>query len=167
MAKWKVKRTLLLFGGGFLLVVVAAWYFTSDRDPGSGQGGPENTVVLPQSPKDSVRALYGYVAANRGGQACALFQPEAASGFAEAMGGGDCGEAMRRLSGEVRDKSGYANPGFPAGSATVSGGRAEISSCAMKVSGGRLLGAFTLERQDNGSWIITDHRTEPANCSTG
>jgi len=161
------RRKLVLAGAAVVLLGVGWWWWSDDSTPGAGDGGAAVAPVLPQSPKDSVRAVYSYIAANRPDQACVLFTPQAAQAFAAAHGGSDCAQAARRLAEQVQDRTAYANPVFPEGSAVVIGTDAEVRSCSMQVTGGPRLGMFLLQRQPNGGWVISGHEAEPADCLTG
>ncbi|MCP2260362.1 hypothetical protein LX15_004076 [Streptoalloteichus tenebrarius] len=167
VAKKRSRRSLWLFLGGFLLVVGGYWYFSDDSDPGTGQGGPTYSPVYWSTPKEAVIAVYQFTAHGDAGKACALFSPEGRDAFARNSGGGDCQQAVQRLNGRVTNRSSYANPGFPEGAVTVRGDRAEVRSCQMTVDGGQRLGAFVLSRLPNGTWAISGHEAEPADCRTG
>ncbi len=58
----------------------------------------------------------------------------------------------------------YREPVVSKDSMVQSGDRAEVSSCAMTVTGGPKLGKLLLTKQQDGGWIISGHTAEPADC---
>lgn len=167
----RLLRTLLTAVVVLLLGVLGFWYFflyhpEPDRPSGAGpQGG---TPILPTTPKESVRAVYHYVAAKQPAVACALFSKEGAQRFAADLGEPTCAAAVQHASTQVQDKSSYGDPKFRDDAAVISDASASVSSCAMSWSGGGpRLGSFILQRQQNGGWIISGHQNDPADCVTG
>lgn len=162
-----VRRALLLMLVLILGYIAILYYFPGD-DGSSNTGGVDNPALgrrsLPHTPKDTTLALYNAVSAGDGQLACILFNDAAARTFAVNHNAANCESAVRRLSNEVRDPSGYANAGFGPGAITMAGAQAQVFSCAMKVENGPRLGAFALQRQPNAGWIIVGHERE--NCGT-
>lgn len=164
-------RTVLTTVVVLLLGVLAVWYFFlwhPEPDRPSGAGPTAGTPILPTTPKDTVRAVYHYLAAKQPPVACALFDPAGAAQFAGDFKAKDCESAMRDLAAKVTDPASYGNPKFTE-DALISDASASVSSCTITWPGaaGPKLGAFSLTRQQNGGWIISGHQNEPADCVTG
>jgi hypothetical protein len=162
----KQRRALVPTGIVILAVISGVNYFLAPVDStaasgGNGTGVQQNSV-FPQSPKDTVRAVYHYIAANNPDLACALFLPSGAQAFATDLGGTSCHTAAAK----VTNTAGYNAMVIPDGSATISGPTATISSCQLTVDGGQRLGEFTLSKRTDGGWAIIGHKNEPADCAT-
>lgn len=167
----RLLRTVLTTVAVLLLGVLGFWYFFlyhPEPDRPSGAGPEVGTPILPTTPKDSIRAVYHYVAANQPSVACALFSAQGAQQFAADLKEPSCAAAVQHAATQVQNSGSYGDPKFADDSAVVSDATASVSSCSMSWSGaGPKLGAFTLQRQQNGGWIISGHQNEPADCVTG
>jgi hypothetical protein len=158
---------------GLVTYIVLLRFLHVDDDPGVGpdgkqiRGGPnQSNQVLPQSPKDAIRAVYQYTGVNNGKLVCLLLTPDAAKTFAANLGAPTCEQAVAGAAAKVTDAGAYGNPKFPDGSAVVTGDQADVRSCVTTVTGGPRLGLFHLSKQ-SGGWLIIGHENEPIDCRTG
>ncbi|MGH3621652.1 MAG: hypothetical protein ACRDQ5_07660 [Sciscionella sp.] len=170
--KWLHRLVALI-----VLLLVGSWAFNSVFDTNGSQdrreaGNPlpkSRSRQLPDQPTDTVHYLYELVASGRTQgvpqRACFVFTDTATSlQFARDMGAETCQDAIRLIAGEVTDPNAYANPTVPDSAKRGTPQQVTVSSCASDVSGGPRLGAFTLDRQQDGTWIISGHRNEPEPC---
>jgi hypothetical protein len=160
------------------LVLLGLWainHYFGPTDTGSkaiDSGGSSGNQIAPATPaglQGTVGLFYKHVAHNSPDNACNLFADDgrARKEFADAVGARDCQSAVRKLHDQVTDVSGYEMPGFtPEMTRPPTGQTVEISSCAMTVRGGPVLGRFTLRRQQNDTWIISGYATETCGTSS-
>ncbi|MBB4674433.1 hypothetical protein [Crossiella cryophila] len=125
---------------------------------------PGGVVRTSDNPREVIRVVYASVANEDTRLACTMFSPEAGKAFAANFGKADCPEAITHLAKQVTDKIRYKNIQVDEQAVLASGGKSTAFSCALAVTTGPRLGEFALERSPDG-WLVTGHRTEPADCS--
>lgn len=137
----------------------------SDDAAKTGGGKTRTNLVLPTTPRETVRLLYDHITKPAPVEACQLFTPQAAKSFASNMHTATCQIAINELNAKVTSKAMYAEPVFPSHlSQPPMGNTMRISSCELEVQNGERLGEFTLRKISKGQWIITGHQREPRPC---
>ena len=127
---------------------------TSTTDVSNGVSGQ-----LPQTPLDAVVDVYLLSATGvPGNQICFIFSPSAGAEFAKAFGVGTCTAAIGKIRPQITDASAYASTS-PANVPQLGARTVTVSSCNLAVSGGPLLGTFTVSKQDQG-WEITGYQAQ-------
>jgi hypothetical protein len=164
--------------GFVVLVIVAIWLVpalvhhylgggtdSSGGGPGAALPAPKSAShELPAHPSDTVSDVYLFVAGNNTAQACFLFNDTAKAQFARAAGAANCQAAVTALATKVTDGNAYAIPDLTLLPEPLTGVTTDtISSCSFSVSGGPMLGVFSLGQQADGGWEITGY-TAPVAC---
>ncbi|MBV8933077.1 MAG: hypothetical protein JOZ47_22495 [Kutzneria sp.] len=162
------RRALVPTGMVILAVLGGVNYFLSPVDTTASTGGNGSGVqqssVFPQSPRETVRAVYHYIAAANPDLTCALFMPSGAKAFATDFGADNCRDAVTKIS----NRTGYDTISIPDSAVATSGTTATVDSCQFTVEGGQRLGEFTLTKRADSGWAITGHKnSDPPDCLTG
>ncbi|QGK71557.1 hypothetical protein GIY23_20370 [Allosaccharopolyspora coralli] len=177
LLRYKTVRRLLYL----LVAVLFAWwllhYLLGDimdngdsTAPDGGTPGKQDfsTAPIPSAdPATAVAGVYNYVAYNRAGDACALFNEAGRQAFADSYGAASCVAAVQRINADVADPVQYPNIKIGRDAETTEGGNSSVSSCGLDVQGGPRLGMFHLTQNAKGGWLIAGHEHEPADCLTG
>ncbi|GAA1030806.1 hypothetical protein GCM10009557_24100 [Virgisporangium ochraceum] len=154
-----------------MVVVVALGAFVAAC--GEDDGGSPRTAATPQ---DALTRLTGYIADDKGKEACALMITAVREKFGPENDVKDCETAVSSLSSQVTDKKAYREM-VPSG-LEVDGDTAEVSGyCGdgwTNADGSRSklkfdpndLGTLTL-RKDDGGWVISDYTGQKHYSSCG
>lgn len=172
-SRWLAPLVVLI-----VLLLVGGWLY--QRLLGDGGGNGEGAVMPPpqtaanapaiggDTPTATVIGIYGFVAAGRPGDACAVFTDSGRRQFAADFGATSCQTAVDTLHRRVTNPTAYSNSVV---SASDLGGNGDsyrkdtftVSSCQAAITGGPSLGAFVLTRAPNRTWLVSGHHGE--HCS--